>query len=334
MSNAAILSAVMLAVALFSALNTTEKQTDAQISPKIVEAFKRWAEEHGKAYTSPKEESYRLQVFAKRFQEAEQINKDSTTWKAGLNTLSDFTQDELNAKIFINSAEIENSLDNVPVQEFAEEESLQQGGAPEIDWVKRGYAPASRQDLPTCKGSYAIAAVGAIESLQKIKRVYRSPLAPQEFIDCTANFGNYGCQGGWSQNCFGYAVSYGINYHSNYPYTGTQGSCRMNSGINKIGQYYKLNSGDTNGLLRALALGPVTVAFDFSWGANYKTGVYTGSCSSNPSYVGLLVGSGTFNGVAYGKIQVYLGTNYGDNGYIYVKLGSCGMSNSASYPVY
>lgn len=50
-------------------------------------------------------------------------------------------------------------------------------------------------------------------------------LSEQQLIDCSGNFGNTGCSGGWAVNAFNYMSKYPINMESNYPYVGSAKSC-------------------------------------------------------------------------------------------------------------
>lgn len=62
-----------------------------------------------------------------------------------------------------------------------------------------------------CGSCFAFTAIAVIESAYIIKGKYLN-LAEQEIIDCSDDFGNRGCQGGWTGNAFKYIASQGIVY--------------------------------------------------------------------------------------------------------------------------
>ena len=48
-------------------------------------------------------------------------------------------------------------------------------------------------------------------------------LLAQQLIDCSRDYGNYGCSGGNIPNTFNYSSDHFIAYESDYPYAGVVG---------------------------------------------------------------------------------------------------------------
>ena len=88
-----------------------------------------------------------------------------------------------------------------------------------------------------CASSYATSAVGALESLRKIKYGLLKKLSKQEIIDCSDKFGNFGCNSGTPTNSFKYVAAKGISDDSQYPYTGAAKTCQTQYATFKITGY-------------------------------------------------------------------------------------------------
>jgi hypothetical protein len=43
-------------------------------------------------------------------------------------------------------------------------------------------------------------------------------LSEQQLIDCSGNYGNKGCNGGWMASVYNYIKDYGVTYERAYPY--------------------------------------------------------------------------------------------------------------------
>ena len=98
------------------------------------------------------------------------------------------------------------------------------------------------RDQGKCAAGYAFAAAKAIEYANNIAgRSSGKWLSPQELIDCSANFGNQACNGGYPSNAITYAVNFGLNYDANYPYKGFQQTCKGTSGLFKPANFFKIN---------------------------------------------------------------------------------------------
>jgi len=138
---------------------------------------------------------------------------------------------------------------------------------------------------------------------------------------------------------FEYIISNkGIGSEQSYPYKGVDGTCKTVASVAKISSYQDVASGDENGLLNAVAIGPVSVAIeaDQSCFQFYSGGILSDpSCGTNLDHGVLAVGYGSASGTNYWKVKNSWGKSWGEKGYVRMIRGQneCGISLAASYPI-
>lgn len=104
-------------------------------------------------------------------------------------------------------------------------------------------------------------------------------------------------------SAFKYAQTTPITTEAKYPYTAhSHFACGYvaGSGVVQASSYYDVTANDSDALLAAIALGPVSVAIeaDQTVFGHYTGGIITGSaCGVNLDHGVLAVGFGTDNGV-------------------------------------
>jgi len=164
-----------------------------------------------------------------------------------------------------------------------------------------------------------------------------SSFSEQELVDCSGAEGNQGCNGGLMDDGFTYVEEHGLCFESAYPYEAADGTCRASSCTSKVSvtSYTDITAGSTADLKTACGnVGPISIAVDanFMW-QMYTGGIFNSYC--NPSKLDhgvLLVGYAS----DYWKVKNSWGASWGESGYIRLAgtdANTCGLANSASYPV-
>jgi cathepsin L len=220
-----------------------------------------------------------------------------------------------------------------------------------IDWVYKG-AVTNVKNQGKCGSCWAYSAVGSLEGIYKITYGKLLNFSQQQLIDCTYNI-NYhnSCKGGNHDFAFQWInQNNGLCLESQYKdtsyYTLEPGYCNAkceNVVGSKILYYVKINSKSESELLCALNKQPISASIDASENTFkfYKSGIITNDCNHNSNHAILVVGYGTINNINYYKIKNSWGTDWGENGYVYIARGDqyndgygmCGILYNPSYPV-
>jgi cathepsin L len=300
--------------------------------------FEQWVEEHGKVYNE-EEVLYRFKIFQQHVDFVQKFNSEGHTYTVGLNKFADLSNSEFLEKY----GGLHRPLIHVTEPEHIYQYEPSQALPTSVDWRTKGMVTPVK-DQGQCGSCWSFSSTGSVEGAWAKNHSLVS-LSEQNLMDCSRNYGNYGCNGGLMDNAFKYIINNrGIDTEASYPYQAyTSYTCKYNS-ANKgatISSYKDVSSGSEPALQNAVAYqGPVSVAIDASHSSFqlYTSGVYyEPACSSTSLDHGVLtVGYGTGTTGDYWIVKNSWGTSWGMQGYIYMarnKNNNCGIATSASFPV-
>nr|ATU82515.1 venom C1A protease 2 [Lethocerus distinctifemur] len=302
---------------------------------------------HKKEYKNDMEEKFRLKIFMENKKKVLRHNKHYeqgvVSFKLKLNHFADLLPHEfVNSMNGFNRSLIQTNRRKSIGSTYIHPENVELPQS--IDWRTKG-AVTPVKDQGHCGSCWAFSTTGSLEGQHFRKTGKLVSLSEQNLIDCSADYGNNGCNGGLMDNAFQYVKENGgIDTEKFYPYEGREDECRYNKdgkGAIDTG-FVDIPEGNEHKLMAAVAtVGPVSVAIDASHESFqfYSEGVYhEPECSSeNLDHGVLVVGYGeTDNGKEYWIVKNSWGTSWGDQGYIRMtrnKHNNCGIATSASYPL-
>lgn len=86
----------------------------------------------------------------------------------------------------------------------------------DIDWVDKGMV-TTVQDQGGCGSCWAFSAVAVVESWF-LMQGKKTKLSEQQLVDCSKNYGNNGCNGGFNYLALAYIKDNGVTNWHDYPY--------------------------------------------------------------------------------------------------------------------
>lgn len=346
--------AVCIAVILFN--------LGAVLASNEDEAWAQFKQEHQKNYSSPEEEARRRQIFLenKDYIDSHNIKQTQSSFKQGINPLSDLTPEEINASrngfrlknvavqpidslletLLIALNDTFAGIDTHPRPWYDD----MMGTRQHLDWRERGRV-SKVKDQGSCGSCWAFATTGALESILASRENY-TLLSEQNLVDCSGSYGNHGCGGGLMDAALRYVRDNGIMSSAAYPYVAKDQECKFNKdkSIMRVRGSARLPSGNESLLQRVLSMtGPLPIAIDASARSfhSYKSGVYDDRICKNSmrdlNHAVLLVGYGTDRrGGDYWIIKNSWGNKWGDKGYMKLARNhqnQCGVANYAVVPI-
>jgi C1A family cysteine protease len=298
-----------------------------------------------KNYATIEEYRTRLTNYIENMNEADRLNKENPKARFGPTKFSDMSKEEfskyyLTAKVPDRSelpAPKNFSVPRKPHDMFASGRLV----APDptnYDWGTAGViTPVYNQGQ--CGSCWAFSATETIESYYAIQGGALTQLSMEQIVDCDVNGQDQGCGGGFPTGAYQYVQSAGgIDAYANYPYSaggGTAGSCQFPAGqvVTNVANYQSISgeSGEYSQLSSSSG-GPVSICVDASSWQNYQGGVLT-SCGNNVDHCVQLTGYYNYGSSnAYWNVRNSWGTDWGQNGYIWIAIGQdlCSIGDYAT----
>uniref|UniRef100_A0A3B4AD44 Uncharacterized protein n=1 Tax=Periophthalmus magnuspinnatus TaxID=409849 RepID=A0A3B4AD44_9GOBI len=317
----------------------------ARVSLEDLE-FHAWKIKFDKTYSSPSEEAHRRDVWLRNRELVLVHNmladQGIKSYRLGMNYFADLENKEYRNLVSRGCLRSFNSSLPHHGSTFLLTPGLSDLPA-SVDWRDKGYVTPVKDQMQ-CGSCWAFSATGSLEGQTFRKTGKLVSLSEQQLVDCSGDYGNTGCDGGFMDQAFEYIQDNGgIDTEDSYPYEAEDGNCRYNPshiGATCTG-YMTISRGDEYALQEAVAtVGPVSVGIDASQETFmlYQSGVYDEpECSSSDLNHGVLaVGYASLGNQEYWIIKNSWGEGWGDGGYIKMsrnKQNQCGIASLASYPL-
>lgn len=212
-------------------------------------------------------------------------------------------------------------------------------GAKKVDAVPGAYFPSvfdwrdSAVVTPVknqggCGSCWIFGAVGALEGMAKLYGDKELDLSEQQILSCVSY--GWGCGGGWMDYCYEHFLEYGSvgeacqPYCANDTYPCLEDSCEV---LAKITGWAPV-AHNVDAIKTALLTGPVSCAFtaydDFN---HYTEGCYEHEGDDPCNHAIVLIGwdDSMCDGEGAWIAKNSWGTNWGMNGFFYIKYGTCNI---------
>ncbi|KAJ8984232.1 hypothetical protein NQ317_007464 [Molorchus minor] len=267
---------------------------------------------YGKSY-GDMDERIRMTIFYNNLRKIKEHNekyaKGEATYEMGINRFADWAKEEFLAFLTpFNTNKVEK---NYTI--FGSFKELQVADA--IDWRKKG-AVTKVKDQGQCGSCWAFSTVGSVEGQNYLKSGNLISLSPQQLVDCDASDG--GCDGGLMDSAFKYIKQHGIESNEDYPYRGSDGSCKHDESksVLKVQGFVDVPANETSLQAAVGTIGPISVAIDATDLQFYSSGILKdGHCTSDHLNHGVVaVGYGSEHGQDYWIIKNSWSEGWGEGG--------------------
>ncbi|KAF7668537.1 hypothetical protein LDENG_00006050 [Lucifuga dentata] len=244
--------------------------------------------------------------------------------KYGINQFSDLSPSEFK-DLYLRA-----SADRAPLYSGPKPEGL----PAKFDWRDKAVmAPVQNQQA--CGSCWAFSVVEAMQAVHAIAGGQLEELSVQQVLDCC--FQNQGCNGGSTVQALNWLKQSRVKLvpQSEYPYKAITGICHFFSQSHdgvalKDFVAYDYSGREEAMMSRLVQQGPLAVIVDaISW-QDYLGGIIQFHCSSQQAnHAVLVVGYDTTGEIPYWIVQNTWGTTWGNEGYVYIKIGGniCGIAD-------
>ncbi|XP_005726649.1 cathepsin O [Pundamilia nyererei] len=255
------------------------------------------------------------------------FSTETQSAKYGINQFSDLSQEEFRDLYLGAVYERAPLFSGLSVKELPDK----------FDWRDKA-AVAPVQDQQACGSCWAFSVVGAIQSVHAIGGSQLEQLSVQQVVDCS--YQNAGCNGGSTTRALNWLKQTRMKLvsQSEYPYKAKTDICHFFSQSHGGVAVKNFTTYDFSGQEKAMMgqlvqYGPLVAIVDaVSW-QDYLGGIIQYHCSSQWStHAILIVGYDTTGDIPYWIVQNSWGTRWGNEGYVYIKIGGnvCGIADSVA----
>ena len=315
--------------------------------------FVQFQKDYGVTYKGDKEEKSRLSHFKSFLELIDDRNAEEVAAGGealhGITKFADLSQTEYEDQYLGTYQMIkEKNLIDTGAKE-GNVNTLIKDGTEAKDWT--GIYTTSVNAEGSCQASYAFTAVEQIESdavRAGLLDVHNARLSIQQAVSCNLDAEQKGCKGGYTWNTYTFTASTGgLALYADYPYvsgsTGSEETCNKQETITsavtvKEGKYFYNAEPKMQDYL--LSIGPLAATVSARRWNTYVSGVMMAeACSEWSNYDSWhsVQITGVDLAKGYYKVRNSWGTEFGENGYIYLQAtkdastNTCGIASFASY---
>jgi len=334
-----ILAFVALATTLASPIRDNSNVYDISEHPDWSQ-FQTFVETHHRRYSNQAEVAGRFQIFQQNLKLIEQRNKKGTE-NHGINKYADIhvrefnrqtkgykprrrsTQEIAKRSIYLDFGHINNTLATTKA----------------IDWRSKG-AVSAVKNQGQCGSCWAFSATEQIESDHFLQTGTLPILAPQQIVSCDTT--DSGCDGGNPSTAYEYVESTvgGLEPSKDYPYTSgtteTNGVCASKAkdetiDITSWSIVSQTAKGESN-MLKQIEKSPISICVDATIWQTYVSGIITSKSDCGIALDHCVQAVGYNSKKKYWIVRNSWGTDWGNDGYIYVQAGknNCGIALEAT----
>lgn len=312
------------------------------ISGAAGSSFQEWEALNSVSYQhGPREAGLRQAIWEDNMKFIQEYNKNNPGVELKMNQFGDLTNEEFKAMKSNMPANMPGSSSK-DVEEFTA--PLGQQVPASKDWRAGGNVVGPIVSQGNCGSCYAFSAVSVVESMLAIITGKYQPLSVQQVVDCSGQWGNYGCDGGTPENVFNYlGDTAGLEPAADYPsYSQSQGTCQADysKAVVHVDSFVNIKKYSEKDLKAAVGLvGPISVGIDAGERSLqfYSSGIYSDPfcITSRIDHAVVVVGYGSEKGQDYWIVRNSWGDKWGMGGYFRLarnKQNMCGVASQAIYP--
>jgi len=280
------------------------------------EAFKA---KFGKKYADPIEEHKRKTIFHFNLNNAKLLNQQQTTATFGATKFADLHPEEFKQKYLM--IERKNVVHpTAPVWKS----SGKVGALPtSFDWCGTDkVTPVKNQGQ--CGSCWAFSCTETVESVWAVAGHTIPVLSEQQIVDCDTL--DDGCDGGWPYDAYKYLMTAGgQDTEASYPYTGVDGTCKFKKADIAASltswKYVTENKNETEMAEYVMSNSPISVCVDAETWQLYQNGVISANCGRSIDHCVQITGWNVESSMTAWHVRNSWGTDWGMNGYLWVKMG-------------
>jgi len=312
--------------------------------------FEQFQQKFNRVYDTKEEHDRRFEVFVKSYKEAQMMMEQQATVTAefGVTKFMDLTEEEFSTHwkgyvppTKLTEAPMHISQLSLPVVTSPCSSST-------CDW-RDANAITAVKNQGRCGSCWAFSVTQELETAWYLAGNDMPLLSEQQLVSCDKI--DQGCNGGAPPLAYlSIEVTHGLDSEAAYPYTsfnGTNSACRFNSSAiaaTMANWTYAIEpcfafcrNQNEAALQKAIALhGPASICLNARPWVFYTKGVFTSPCANtlfDSDHCVQLIGYNTTGTTPYWIIRNSWGTDWGENGFIYVAMGSnlCGLANQPTF---